>query len=100
MQLVEVKVKNSPHGNDVFLSFDLEWILFAIPTGYREIKIPKGTVNSKTMKIWKNDETIQVMDKSKDVKLILKNGDQIIVEGEWFQYISRAAGHAAYDPKY
>ena len=100
MQLVEVKVKTSPQGNNKFISFDLQWILYAIATAYKTITIPKGTVNSKTMKIWQNDEIIQIMDKSKDVKLILKNGDEIVVEGEWFQYISRAAGHSAYDPKY
>ena len=52
------------------------------------------------MKHWTADEYVQVIDKTKYVKLILKNGDEIVVEGEWFQYITRAAGHSAYNPKY
>ena len=100
MQLIEIKVKTSPHGNDKFLSFDLDWILWAIPTAYKTITIPKGTFNSRSMKHWQQDETIQIMDKSQDVKLILKNGDQVTVTGEWFQYITRMAGHVSYNPKY
>ena len=100
MQLVELKVKSSPHGSNKFITFDLQWILYAIPTAYKKLVIPKGTVNSKTFKQWEHEEEIEIMDKSKDVKLILKNGDEIVVEGEWFQYITRAAGHSAYNPKY
>jgi hypothetical protein len=100
MQLVEVKVKTSPHGNNKFISFDLQWILYAIPTAYKTLHIEKGTFNSRSMKHWTADEDVQVIDKTKDVKLILKNGDEIVVEGEWFQYITRAAGHSAYNPKY
>jgi len=80
MQLVEIKVKTSPHVNNKFISFDLQWILYAIPTAYKTLHIEKGTFNSRSMK--------------------LKNGDEIVVEGEWFQYITRAAGHSAYNPKY
>ena len=100
MQLVELKVKTSPQGNNKFISFDLQWILYAIPTATITLHIPKGTVNSRSMKVWETDEDVEIMDKSKDIKLILKNGDEIVVEGEWFQYITRAAGHSAYNPKY